>query len=326
MKRLSVVGLLFSLLLLAGGLRAPGAARSSLAYHWPVKPFDRQHPVRGVFGDPRTLAVDQPFGVTRPYDSGAYSFHSGVDIVAAPGTPVYPVVSGRVVKAGGHTIVVDSSGKRTFQYVHLRSNVELGQEVVAEQTVIGWIQRPFNHVHLTEIDNHRDQNPLARGHLEPYDDYTTPRAIALDFDNGHSPKLTVGGRLSRGDALAIEAVDQPAMPVRGRFAGLPQTPALVEWRLRSGRHWSVWHTAVDFRKTVPSPRHFWDVYAAGTFQNSPVFARRLCQGVAGLYLFRVGLDTSRLRAGTYEIEARVSDIRGNSSRTTWPLVIPGTYT
>ncbi len=323
MKRLSVVGLLFSLLLLAGGAPAPGAARSSLAYHWPVKPFNRQHPIRGAFGDPRTLVILQRFGVTRPGDTGGYSFHNGVDIAAAPGTPVYPVVSGRVVKVGDHEIVVHTNDERTFQYIHLRGNVELGQEVVAEHTVIGWIQQPFDHVHLTEIDHWRVQNPLARGHLEPYADHTTPRAIALDFDNGRSPKLTEGGRIGRSDALAIEAIDTPAMLVPGPFAGLPETPALVEWRLRSGRHWSVWHVAADFRRTEPTFRHFWDVYAPGTYQNSPVFDSRLFNGIPGLFLFRVHLDRSRLSPGTYELEARVADIRGNSSTTTWPLEIPG---
>ncbi len=321
MKRLSVVGLLFSLFLLLGGVPTPGAARSSLAYHWPIKPFDRQHPIRGVFGDPRTLVIDQPFGVTRRDDSGVYSFHSGVDIVATPGTRVYPVVSGRVVMAGVHEIVVDSSNDRAFQYWHLRCNVALGQEVVAEHTVLGWIQRPFDHVHLGEIDDHRDQNPLARGHLEPYADHTTPRAIALDLSNGPSPELTEGGLLSRSTTLAIEAIDEPAMPVPGPFAGLPQTPALVEWRLRTGPRWSIWHIAADFRQTVPTSADFWQVYAAGTYQNSPVFDRRLYKGIAGLYLFRADLDTSRLPPGLYELEARVADIRGNSSTTTWSLEI-----
>src|SRR5437762_1231281 len=106
MKCLSVAGLFLVLQIPAVAVAVTGTARASLSYHWPVKPFDRQHPVRGAFGDPRTLVVDEPFGVTRPYDGGAYSFHNGIDIVAARGTPVYPVVSGRVVKAGGHEIVV----------------------------------------------------------------------------------------------------------------------------------------------------------------------------------------------------------------------------
>jgi hypothetical protein len=315
----------FAILLLLAGVLKSGSVGASPAYHWPIKPFDRQHPIRGAFGDPRTLDLNQPFGVTRPNDSGTYSFHRGVDIVGAPGTPVYPVVSGTVVMADhpAEEIEIASSNDRTFDYWHLRQNVKVGQEVVAEQTVLGWIQRPFDHVHLGEIDGRTEQNPLAPGHLEPYADHMTPHAVALYVDNGRSPKLTDGGRISPGDALAIEAVDQQAMPVPGPFAGLPQAPALVEWRLRSGQHWSVWHVAADFRRTVPPlASDFWDVYAAGTYQNSPVFDRRLYEGVPGRYLFRVDLDTSQLAPGRYELEARVADIRGNHSTSTWPLEIP----
>jgi hypothetical protein len=345
MKRLSVLGLLSSLFLWLGGVPAPGAATSSsrtatsssrtaaspsgvatsrYAYHWPIKPFDRQHPIRGAFGDPRTMAIDQPFGVTGPTDSGSYSFHSGVDIAAKPGTPVYPVVSGIVVRADLHGTIVHTVGGRAFRYWHLRSNVWLGEHVVAEHTVLGWIRAPFDHVHFTEIDHHRVQNPLARGHLGPYADHTTPRAIGLDISDGSSPQLTQGGLLKRSDELAIEAVDQPAMPGPGPWADLPQAPALVEWRLRAdGQGWGGWHVVVDFRFTEPPRGHFWNVYMDGTYQNFPVFDHRLSWGVGGRYLFRVGLDPSLLQPGPYELESRVADIRGNSSTTTWSIEIPG---
>src|SRR5205823_9682270 len=89
---------------------------TSSRYGWPVKPFDRQHPIRGAFGDPRTLVRYQPFGITRPLDGGAHSFHNGVDIVAKRGAPVYPVVSGKVVVARARRIIVDAGHGRTFQY------------------------------------------------------------------------------------------------------------------------------------------------------------------------------------------------------------------
>ncbi len=317
-----MVGLLaaVAMLLLLAGSAEPGAARPSLTYHWPVKPFDRQHPVRGAFGDPRTLVNDLPFGVTRPHDRGAYSFHSGIDIVAAPGTPVYPVADGRVVLAGLHGIVVDSSNSRQFFYWHLRNNVTIGQQVVADQTVLGWIRRPFDHVHFGEVDGHHPQNPLTRGHLEPYVDHTTPYVTGLYVDNGRSLKLMNGGVLGPDTTLAVAAVDAPAMPVPGSFAGLPQTPALVEWRLRAGREWKRWHIAADFRHTEPVSTDFWKIYAAGTYQNSPVFERRLYTGIAGQYLFRVNLDPKRLPPGRYQLEVRVADVRGNQSTAMWPLV------
>jgi hypothetical protein len=311
MKRLSVLG----------RMSAPGAATSA-PYHWPVKPFDRQHPIRGAFGDPRTLARDEPFGVTGPDASGSYSFHNGIDIVAWRGTAVYPVVSGRVVVARRDEIVVDTGHERAFQYWHLRGNVRVGQQVVAEQTVLGWTRRPFDAVHLTEIDDRRNENPLAAGHLEPYRDHTKPLAIALDFDNGKAPHLTQGGVLGPNDEIAIEAVDAPAMALPGAFAGLPQTPAVVEWRLRTGRTWSEWHVAADFRQTGPRcDSCFWHVYAAGTYQNSPVFDRRLCRGVAGRYLFRTGIEASRLAPGTYKLLVRVADVRGNTTTTPWQFEV-----
>lgn len=322
MRVLRIAGLCVTILL-ALGMPAGSAARSPLAYHWPIKPFDRQHPIRGAFGDPRTLSPDQDFGVTGPGSSGKYSFHTGVDIVAKPGTPVYPVVSGRVRLARADEIIVDTGGGHSFQYWHLRGNVRLGQSVVVDRTVLGWIQHPADHVHLTENDGYGAQNPLAPGHLEPYRDNTKPRLIALDFDDGRSPQLTTGGLLSRHDHLVIAAVDEPAMRVPGRFADLPQTPALVEWRLLSGRMWSAWHIAADFRRSEPSPLYFWTVFAPGTYQNVPVFNRELYQGIAGQYLFRIALDPSRLSPGRYELQARAADIRGNSSTTTWPLVVPG---
>ena len=304
MKRLSLLQLLLPLaLLLLGGSAAAGRSpRPSLAYHWPIKPFDRQHPVRGAFGDPRTRVRNRPFAATRPGASGSFSFHNGVDIVAAPGTPVYPVVSGRVVRAGAHGIVVRSSHERAFLYWHLRDNVVLGEKVVAERTILGWIRKPFDHVHFAELDNHQVQNPLAVGHLEPYADKTTPHAIALRTDAG---------------SLAIAAVDAPAMHVPGAVAPLPQAPALVEWRLRSGGAWSSWHIVADFRHSVPMSSSFWAVYTAGTHQNIP--DRR----IPGRYLFRTGLDPSRMAPGSYQLEARVADIRGNSSTTTWLLEILG---
>src|SRR5439155_21843621 len=89
--------------------------------------------------------------------------------------------------------------------------------------------------------------------------------------------------------------------------------------LRRGHVWGRWHVSADFRRDVPSNTGFWRIYAPGTYQNAAMFGGRLYRGVAGRYLFRVHLAVSRLRPGRYELEARVADIRGNRSTTTWPL-------
>src|SRR5688572_15595570 len=60
--------------LVAARSPAPGP----YTYRWPVKPFDRQHPVRGFFGDPRIANHGH-----------SKQFHFGVDISAPNGTPVF---------------------------------------------------------------------------------------------------------------------------------------------------------------------------------------------------------------------------------------------
>jgi len=52
-------------------------------YPWPLKPFDRSHPVRGYFNDPRISGTSR-------------AFHFGIDISAPNGTPVYAVRRGVV--------------------------------------------------------------------------------------------------------------------------------------------------------------------------------------------------------------------------------------
>src|SRR5262249_33751641 len=61
-----------------GAVRSAARARPNRcggrgAYGWPVRPFDRPHPVRGNMGDPRTV-----YSVK----GGSFSFHNGVDVVA----------------------------------------------------------------------------------------------------------------------------------------------------------------------------------------------------------------------------------------------------
>ena len=331
MKNLVVTGLSLALLLVPV-TQVAAAARSSacgsrprtcFAYHWPIKPFNRQHLVRGAFGDPRTTNRDRPFGWTGPKQTGARSFHNGVDIVAADGTPVYPVVSGRVERARPGQIVVHTDDGRAFQYYHLTRApaVQRGRLVVAGHTVLGWINTQYGHVHLAEIDGHLIHNPLDPGHLEPYHDRTRPVATGLYVDDGPVPSLLDGRSVGPHDHLSVAAADRQAMPVPGPWFGLPQAPALVEWRLfHRGTH-TPWNVAVDFGRTQPPARDFWQVYGPGTYQNCPIFADHIFLGTPGRYLFRLHLHLNRLHSGNYRLAVRVADVRGNRSTVSWPLEV-----
>src|SRR6059058_1723826 len=92
----------------APAVAAP-ARQSSSSYSWPVKPFDQPHPVRGNFGDPRTIFAGPPTQQTLLGGAGVFQFHDGVDISAADGSAVYPVESGTVT-----TVVSSPSGTSSY--------------------------------------------------------------------------------------------------------------------------------------------------------------------------------------------------------------------
>jgi len=330
MRGLRVAARLSFAIVLVVGLQAGSGAQALASrpadsgwssYPWPVRPFHIQHPVQATFGDPRTVYKFQPFGRTGPNRGGAYSFHNGVDISAAAGTPVYPVVSGTIAVALPDEIVVRTGDGRSFQYYHLDRTVTVGRWVVAQQTILGRIRPRYLHVHLAEIDGRQIHNPLDPGHLAPYRDWTRPLAGGLFIDNGGGPRPLVGGRLGARDRLVVAATDPPAQPLLAPYAELPQAPALVEWRLVHRRSHTAWRTAADFRRTLPTPRAFWQIYAPGTYQNLPVFDHRCFMATPGRYLFKLGLNPARLVAGNYRLQVRVSDIRQNTAAFSWPLQI-----
>lgn len=323
MKALVLAALSLALLVFPATQVSAAAGPSRLAYSWPIRPFYRQHPVRGAFGDPRVASSRQLFGQTGPSQVGGHSFHNGVDIAAPAGAPVYPVVSGTVARARTGQIVVRTRDGRSFQYYHLTKApaVRVGKTVVARRTVLGWIRSTYEHVHLAEIDGSIVHNPLDPGHLEPYRDSTRPLATTLYVHSGLVAHPLGTRALNPGEELAVAAADPQTMPMPGQWGDLPQTPALVEWRLFRGQIPTPWRITVDFRHTQPPPWYFWQAYGAGTYQNCPTFADRIYHGLPGRYLFRLHIHPERLQPGPYRLSVQVADTHGNRSTTRWPLVI-----
>ncbi len=286
---------------------------SGLSYGYPIKPFDRQHPIRGNFGDPRTLTTEN-LGEDTPRTPGSFTFHNGVDISAATGTPVYPVVSGVAHIGYGDEVVVVTGDDRVFQYFHVRPAIRPGRRVIAGRTLLGRVLPKWLHVHLSEIDGIRVHNPADPGHLEPYRDHTVPSVDGLLFraEDGHEldPQKLHGGL-----RIAADAEDRPPIPVPGEWLGFPVTPAFVAWRMTTATGKVVVRekTVADFRRREPGNRKFWRVYAAGTYQNFPVFAHHHFRR-EGRYLFNLTprlLDTARLRDGDYLVTVDVADVCGN---------------
>jgi hypothetical protein len=227
------------------------------SHPWPIKPFNRQHPVRGQFGDPRIG------------DHGGSSFHFGVDVSALDGTAVYAVDAGRVSIDGQNITVIEVEGEREHSYWHVVPAVADGSHV-ARGALLGHIAQGWGHVHLAERRGEAYFNPLRPGALTPFQDFGAP-VVSRIVTSGDPAGLhgAVG--------LVVEAFDHPPLSApQPAWHGLPVTPALVRWRLvRDAHEFVPWRVAVDFRTSFvpkiaghpPSDVHFADVYAAGTRQN-----------------------------------------------------------
>lgn len=304
------------LLVLALLLLVP--AGSASAYPWPFKPFDRPHPIRGFFGDPRTV-YENGILAGAFEGPGTFSFHQGIDISAPDGTPLYAIANGTVRFLGSSTLNLVTDRGVTFQFFHIVSVVSEGQRVVARKTVLGYVQPPFQHVHMSEIVRGRVVNPLQKRHLTPYRDTTKPVIRGIHVRNAAGEVQTVLGLCGRVE-LDLEAFDMPSVPVPGKFNGLPVAPSLVQWRLtRLGDPAAgPWHTVADFRRTVPEKAQFWDVYARGSYQNAPRFGREQYASMPGRFLFLLAkdLDTRRLANGVYVVTVRVGDAHGHTTTAT----------
>jgi len=288
------------------------------AYPWPFKPFNEQHPIRGFFGDPRTVFENGVLagGFDGP---GFFSFHQGIDIAAPDGTPIYPAVSGVAHYLGAATLNVDSGNGLIFQYYHIVPIVGEGQSVVARKTILGYVQPPFGHVHMTEINGTHAVNPLQKGHLTPYRDRTKPTIREVSIRNSGGAIQTPLGLCGRVE-LAVDAFDTPPVAVPGKFHGLTVAPTLVRWTVTrlNGSVVLPWRTAADFRVTLPGNGSFTDVYAKGTYENAPRFGNQQYTSMPGRYLFLLAgnYDTTSIPNGVYQLIANVSDERDNRATIT----------
>src|SRR3954453_17455347 len=181
-----------------------GSTRPRWSFGWPVKPFNRQHRVRGFFNDPRIG------------DGGSHAFHFGIDISAPDGTAVYAVEPGTVYFDSGRAIaVVATDRSHTFGYWHIIPVVR-SHELVAKHQLLGYIDKGWRHVHFADSRRKTYLNPLRNGGLGPYSDHTPPSVTAVEVHGGD---------------LVIGAHDMPDPRVLGKWSDEPVAPALLQWRI-----------------------------------------------------------------------------------------------
>jgi hypothetical protein len=271
------------------------------AYGWPVKPFDRPHPVRGYFNDPRISGRSR-------------AFHFGIDVVARNGTAVYAVQAGKVHLEGRRSLsVVADRGGRAFGYWHVVPAVRHHQ-VVPQHALLGHVEAPWEHVHFAESSRREYRNPLRPGALGPWLDPSSPRIAGIHLYRG---KREVSPLEVRGSVdVIVDAWDKPPLPVPPPWSDVIVTPALIRWRVvHAGRVVRPWHAPVDFRKTLLPRSLFPVVYAPGTRQNRP--------NRQGRYRFFVAhtWDTRRVPNGLYRVDVAVDDAQGNRATAHLPITI-----
>ena len=268
-------------------------------YPWPLEPFDRPHPVRGYFNDPRISGTSR-------------AFHFGIDIAAPNGTPVYAVRAGVVHLEGPRALSV-ADGDLDFGYWHVIPAVSHHQRVKKHQ-LVGHVESPWLHVHFAEHRSGIYRDPLRPGALTPWRETTKPQVtkIVLSRNGRALNPAAISGAV---DVIA-EAHQTPPLEVPAPWDRLPVTPARVRWRVRhGGRTVRRWHTPIDFSRQLLPKEAFRRIYGPGTRQNRA--------GKPGLYRFYLAhtWSTTLLTDGPYRIEVEATDLRGNTGRLHLPFTI-----
>ena len=261
------------------------------AYNWPLKPFDRQHPVRAFFDDPRIG------------HEGGRAFHFGIDVAAPDGTRVYAVTGGILYLAHGSLAVV-AGGGHEYGYWHVVRDPGLREhQIVHRHQLLGTIAAGWGHVHFAERVGGIYVNPLRPGALGPYTDPVAPTVGSVTATT--HPDGTV--------SLVVLAHDTTWPRVPGSWANEPVTPSLLRWRLTpAGRPSGHWKTAADFRMRMLDRSAFGAVYAPETTQNH--------EERPGTYGFFLAHDWHPAD-GDYRIDVAAFDTRGNSAVATFHVVV-----
>jgi murein DD-endopeptidase MepM/ murein hydrolase activator NlpD len=299
---------------------APQQSGRSFSYGWPVKPFDRQHPVRGNFGDPRSVFRGAPTRAGLMNSQCACSYHQGIDIAANDGAAVYAVRDGTVRIVTLDRVEVDSGEGVAFQYWHIAAQVRTGDRVQAGREVLGHILRGSEHVHLTELKDGKAVNPLASGHIGPYADNTTPAVSSITFRRHDTGPELLPEYVHGSVEIVAAAADTPALTVPGRWTNLPVTPAKLTYRITSfpaGDTVVAETTAMDVTGTLPATNDIWHTYARGTHMNMVQMGVHRYWYEPGAYLFKLAasFDTRRLKDGVYRLTVTAWDTAGNHSAT-----------
>ena len=272
-------------------------------YPWPVKPFDRQHPVRAFFNDPRV-------------QDASHAFHFGIDVSAPDGTAVYSVTPGEVfIEDKGNAIGVQAPDGRAFGYWHVKPAVAHHQQVGLHQ-LLGHIEPGWGHVHFAESLHNAYRDPIRPGALQPFVDVGHPTISKIMFRRGTSTQDLPTDRIKGRTAdLLREPTTRRRCTCRRRGRTCPSRPrGCATASSCAGRCVLPLCNGVDLR-VFRKPDSYNDIYGPETRQNHP--------NKPGLYSFILAHDwnSAQFPNNRYNLEVQVADIHGNAASSTLAFTI-----
>lgn len=269
-------------------------------YPWPVEPKNQSQQLTGTFCEFR--------------DTGSSDhFHNGVDIPKADGSPVFPVESGTVTaiqRTGSNAYV--RVGR--FAYVHINPSASLGigDQVVAQQTVLGTILSGQGHVHF--IDGYYDSEINAirnGGGLTPYNDPWKPIIRYVRFFQDRTeqefPSRKVSGRVD-----IIVKVEEQNGPPNSYTSRLNNGTFELGYKILSADRDSIVYepplNGVRFKFTnKPSNSYVYNVFFKSLSSTSSHVYIVTNQVNRNDYW-----DTRQLEPGTYSVMVFTEDTRQNT--------------
>ncbi|MBT5225807.1 MAG: T9SS type A sorting domain-containing protein [Candidatus Marinimicrobia bacterium] len=143
-------------------------------YNWPCQPFSNQHYINATFCECRS-------GSSGDIDH----FHDAVDIHLPEGEAVYSVIDGAVESIGTSNDYGINAwiriGRYAYVHVDANPNLNVGDQVVAFQTIIGWTN-PWNHIHFKDGWPGSEINAIrTTGGLSPLEDEYNPTVNDIHF-------------------------------------------------------------------------------------------------------------------------------------------------
>ncbi len=303
-------------------------------YPWPVKPFNQTRGINGTFGEFRnTLSSDH--------------FHNAVDIGEPDGNPVYPSINGTVYNkvTNGYNSYINVksiiNGKKkhlTYYHVVPSPSLEIGQNVIVGQTIIGTIYNGAAHVHLIEREFREPSssyigvpiNPIRpEGGLKPYIDTQAPVIYpsTLEFrkdrtSNKLSPNALVGKvdiiiRVAERNGPASVHTNNGTYILGYRILSAdtstviyePQNNGMKYRFYRLPYNDDVHNAFVKGIATTSNPTYWLTNGKGENIINST-------RSVSNNYL-----DTETLDAGDYLLQIFSEDTRGNSTSKLFPISI-----